>query len=411
MDLQAIRAALKNAPRLWVLRGAIILCILFLTPLAIQNFDPLPEDFIAYWAVGRLVASGDNPYSLDAMLAVQQSAGYIEERPVMVWYPPWTLPLFVPFGFLPFRIGWLVWFSLDLGLILFCADWLWRYFGGAASLRWLAWSGSLLTSYSLYALTYTQATPWMLLGLVLFLRAIKDDPKNKKDNPLLWGVKVGLGLFLISIKPQALALFWILLGLWMLKNRRLDVLLAGASSFLIAAGLITALYPPIWEKYLALLQEYPPDFWATPTLGFIVRQIVGMEHFWLQYLGAFIGFVWAIWYWRHHQRSWNWDKALPAISLASLITATHTWTHDQVLLIPAQMTVMVRLAQMGWTPATIRFLLAWIILQISSFFLHFWISDAWFFWQAPAIALLFTASLQYNSRRKEIRATNTEPPV
>ncbi len=57
-------------------------------------------DFLEYWAAGRLLAFGDNPYDGDRMHALEHAAGRTEDG-ILMWNPPRTLPLVLPFGLLP----------------------------------------------------------------------------------------------------------------------------------------------------------------------------------------------------------------------------------------------------------------------------------------------------------------------
>src|SRR3954449_5872055 len=56
-------------------------------------------DFVEYWAAGRLNAAGENPYDPERIHEVEHEA---EEHPntVLMWNPPWTLTLVMPFGLL-----------------------------------------------------------------------------------------------------------------------------------------------------------------------------------------------------------------------------------------------------------------------------------------------------------------------
>src|SRR5258707_11971058 len=63
-----------------------------------------PDDFLQYWAAGRLNATGGNPYHADELLPLQQAAGRPAARSAgMMWEPPWGPTLALPFGILPLR--------------------------------------------------------------------------------------------------------------------------------------------------------------------------------------------------------------------------------------------------------------------------------------------------------------------
>ena len=393
--------------RIWLFRFLAVGLILVLLPFILQNFHPLPQDFIAYWASGRLHLAGGNPYSPDQMLLLQQANGWTLDLPLMVWYPPWAMPLFLPFGTLPFAAGWLIWFCLCLGLILFCADRLWRLYRGSLHLRWLAWLTAVFCSYTLFNLVFTQASPFILFGVVLFMAQIQypllEASQNEKTprQPVWNLVLLGISLVLISIKPQALYLFWPAAGLWALTRKRWNVIAAGGAAFLAAAALSTVFNPEIWGNYLHLLNEFPPDFWATPTIGFLLREIFSLDQFWVQFPGLLLGLAWLAWRWKQAGRNWSWQDEMPVLIAVSLITAAHAWTHDQILLLPAQMQVTARLVNKGYPPGTALLVAAWALVNIASIVLHFWVSDAWFFWQAPVFLGLYWYGMRITSTESD----------
>ncbi len=57
----------------------------------------VPIDFTAFWAAGRLATEGEDPYNPAIVWATQQATGLQSEVAVMMWNPPWTLALTVPF--------------------------------------------------------------------------------------------------------------------------------------------------------------------------------------------------------------------------------------------------------------------------------------------------------------------------
>src|SRR5262245_1983579 len=60
-------------------------------------------DFVEYWAAGRLNAHGENPYDPERVHELERQAGRTEEG-VLMWNPPWTLTLVMPFGLFPARL-------------------------------------------------------------------------------------------------------------------------------------------------------------------------------------------------------------------------------------------------------------------------------------------------------------------
>src|ERR1700687_1555271 len=75
-----------------------------------------PDDFVEYWAAGRLNAAGENPYDPEKLLPLERQAGRDTDEAVMMWNPPWTLLLVMPFGLLPARFSQLLWLALHLAV-------------------------------------------------------------------------------------------------------------------------------------------------------------------------------------------------------------------------------------------------------------------------------------------------------
>ena len=59
-------------------------------------------DFIEYWSASRVLVQGGNPYDSAELLAAQRGAGWVDPKPIMMWNPPWTFPLLIPFSMLSF---------------------------------------------------------------------------------------------------------------------------------------------------------------------------------------------------------------------------------------------------------------------------------------------------------------------
>ena len=111
--------------------GVILIGLLMADGLA-SGSVPYMNDFVAYWAVGRLLLEGGNPYGVEAILELQRSIGSRFVDAGVVRNPPWTLPLLLPFASLDFAAGWYAWMLSQIVLVGGCAAVLWRLFAGRA---------------------------------------------------------------------------------------------------------------------------------------------------------------------------------------------------------------------------------------------------------------------------------------
>src|SRR5262245_20872546 len=158
----------RRPARLCVLVVALLVAVAGLawqlarTPVALPLFD-----FVEYWAAGHLNAAGANPYDPDLVHELERQTGRTEPG-VLMWNPPWTLTLVMPFGVLPVRLAHVLWLLMQFAALGLAADLLWRLYGGDAGRRWLAWLVAFTFLPSLFALTAGQVAPLILLGAVLF---------------------------------------------------------------------------------------------------------------------------------------------------------------------------------------------------------------------------------------------------
>src|SRR5437763_1134969 len=84
-------------------------------------------------AAGPVAAmSPRNPYDATALLIDQQPAGLTEAKPVVMYNPPWTLALAMPFGAMNFALARSLWLALQMATLLWCASRLWLLYGGEA---------------------------------------------------------------------------------------------------------------------------------------------------------------------------------------------------------------------------------------------------------------------------------------
>ncbi len=77
-----------------------------------------PVDYMEYWSAGRATLAGQNPYDGEVLYSHQRQIGNESGAALMMWNPPWTLPLTMAIGTIPWRLGQLVWFALNMAAVL-----------------------------------------------------------------------------------------------------------------------------------------------------------------------------------------------------------------------------------------------------------------------------------------------------
>jgi hypothetical protein len=284
------------------------------------------QDFVEYWAAGRLNALGQNPYDPVTLHHQEQEASPNLTEAIMMWNPPWTLTVAMPFGLLPPRAGFVVWLLLQLAVVLGCVDWLWRYYGGPARFRWVAWAVSLGFAPTFFVLRMGQIGPLILLGITGFLYLEQRAGRRRYG----WA---GAVVVLAAIKPHLVYLFALAVLLWALERRRWSLLAGGTLALAILTAIPLACNPKVIQQYRYALSAYPPQF-LCPTIGALLRLAFGMERLWLQFIPMIFGLGWFALHWLRHRRTWVWADQTPVLLLASFLTASYgVWSFDLVVLL------------------------------------------------------------------------------
>jgi hypothetical protein len=364
--------------RIWLL-GAALAVALF--GLAAQQAQPgqglgaLPlYDFVEYWAAGRLLAGGENPYDPVRMDELERQAGRTEEA-ILMWSPPWALALVAPLGLLDVRTAHQLWLLFHLVVLLGCADVLWRHFGGPDNLRWLSWLVALTFIPTGMALLAGQISPLLLLGAAGFLVCARRR----------WDVLAGAFTVLLAIKPHLTYLFWIALLPWAVVSRRWLLLLGGAGTGVALTAVAVALDPGVLGHYWHTFTQSPPAQYRSPTLGTLLRLIAGEGHFRWQFVAMVPGGVWLAWRGWRRRRDWDWDEQLPLLLLVSMLTAAYgAWPFDLVLLLVP----VLRTAVLLRGSPRLRIVAGAVFVAITALALGLVAREAeylWFIWMTPAL--------------------------
>jgi hypothetical protein len=287
--------------------------------------------FVQYWASARLLLRGGDPYALDQVHAVQGQAGWPAEKPLnfIMWNPPWTLTVVLPFGVLPFVAGRLLWNLMLLGVLLGCVNALWRWYGGEERLRSVAWVAAFTFFPTLMEMHAEQISPLLLLGVVGFVCLVE----KKRD------VAAGACAALLTIKPHLLLPFGTVLLLWAAHEQRCRVLVGGLLAGVVAVGVPLAFDPNVLGQYRQSLAhrdavpDLDPTGTITPTLGAALRLAFGGEPAWLQFVPAVLASAWVAAHWFARRRTWEWRTELPLLVAVSVVAAPYAFVYDFVLLL------------------------------------------------------------------------------
>lgn len=290
----------------------------------------LPKDFLEYWAAGRLAAQGDNPYDAVQLLAEQRTADPGRADAVMMWNPPWTLPLYLPLGVLPARWASLVWVGLQLVAVMLACDLLWRIYH-PTGLRWVGQVVGVSFVGTSWLMAYGQNTGLLLLGLAGFLHF------TRNDRPIAAGVCAAL----TALKPHLLAGFGVLLLADCVTRRGRTTIAAGVGVIALSLGLAHLTTPGVAQQFLAAVRDPGPGAvplhgWTLPVPSYWLRMAVNPQWFWVQFVPCAVAWIALVaWRFRAGDR-WDWPRAMPWVVAVSVLTTPYGgWIFDlPVLLVP-----------------------------------------------------------------------------
>lgn len=310
---------------------ALVLAAVFLSHRFLTDTRILPpDDFVEYWAAGRLNALGQNPYDPGLLMPLEVAAGRPLEQAILMWNPPWTLTLAMPLGLLPSRVGQLVWLVVNLVLMLVSVELARRIYWPTLAI-WLGWGTALLFLPTWYALLSGQISACLLWGMAGFLWC-------QRCNRPYWA---GACAAFAAVKPHIVLLFWLALALEAIHRRRWAHIVGGLLAGLLATLIPLAANPQVVQQYLELVTEprsqevhRPLTSHPNPTLGYFLRLLINPEVFAWQYVPTAIGMIWLLGYWWGHRRNWDWQERLPLVLLVSFVTASYgAWPYDLVVLL------------------------------------------------------------------------------
>jgi hypothetical protein len=291
------------------------------------------RDFEEYWTAGDVFLRGGNPYDpADLSASLRNATGTSRDDPTMMWNPPWTLPLTVPFAFLPIRLAHVLWVAVQVGLVLGSVRILVRIYGVPDTVRGPLFAAVLLFPPTVFLLVYGQIGGVCLFGVAGFLFFLQ------RDRP----IAAGLCVALTAIKPHLLFAFGLFLILEALVSRRVLVaVLTGAAALAVAAGLAWLINPHVYADYLTGMNAASGEVeyktvrdWRLPLVSYWLRMWTAPDRFWVQFVPMVVVAVGTAVYWWATRRNRDWPRQTPTLVLFSLLAAPYGgWLFDLVLLL------------------------------------------------------------------------------
>ena len=303
-----------------------------------------PKDFVEYYSAARVHAGGGDPYDGAQLMPWQVAMMPPGEHTgvVMLWTPPWTLPLYTPFGWLDPNAAHLAWLATQSLLLLLSGLALAAVYGGGRRWAWLVPVGVLLTSFeTTRLLVYGQNSALVLAGLSGFLYF-----RTRK-----YPFAAGLVGALTAVKPHLLLPFATLLLLVARAPAGGRVLLGGVAALSLGSALALLPNRAIFADFLGAITAPTSETavavtdWELPLASYHLRMALDPAQFRWQFRPAALacrGYA-AV---RVRAASpWDWPARLPLVVLVSLLSAPYgAWVFDLVLLtLPVTATVFLAL--------------------------------------------------------------------
>jgi hypothetical protein len=361
------------------------------------------QDFVEYWAAGRLNAVGENPYDRSILHQCERTVSPHLTEAIMMWNPPWTLSIAMPFGLLPVTLAHWLWLLFQALLIAGSVLWIWRRYGGPVDRRWVALAIAAGFAPTWFVLNMGQISPLILLGVIGFLHF-----QERRQDAL-----AGASLVLAGLKPHLLVPFAAAVLLWVLYNRRWRVLLGAAIAVIaLSIGPLVS-NPAVFAEYWQALGQTPPQM-LSPTFGSLLRLLFGPQYFRLQFVPMLLGLGWLLVRWYQNRQRWDWIAEAPPLLLASFLTAPYGgWPFDLVVLLLPVLQAAIAAGRRG--EGTVFFgvvallgfdLMAWLMRNVhySTYY--------WYAWMTPfVIYVWWSLNRGGNIQRKDARGAKEIPGV
>jgi glycosyl transferase family 87 len=340
------------------------------------------RDSLSYWAAARLLVQHQNPYSHDAVLALERQSGYSADRPLVLRTPPWSLFMVLPLGLVNPLAAWVCW----LGLLFLCLT-----VGVRVCARLYHQPNVSRMAFTVAAYLFApvaaclvsgQMGLLLMIGVILFLRWVDHRP-----------FLAGLVLIFPFAKPHLLAQFWLVLLIWVAVRRKRQVALGFGTALMMATLLALFFDPHVFRHYREMLQQAAIGNEFIPALSGVLRLLFFRRHFWVQFLPMAIGIGWSLWYLHKNWPAWDWKVHGPALLVVAVLTTPYEWLSDETVLLPAILQALVFILGIGaalrlWSKLILVGigLLDGLLLLILRFQIpfstgiYFWSSLVWFGW-------------------------------
>ena len=338
------------------------------------------RDSVEYWSAGKLLVHHGNPYSVPDVLALERSAGYRSDRPLMFRCPPWALWMTLPVAFLSAYWAWVTWLAILLICLVSSMRIAWRMYGNGGQPPSVFLIAGYLFAPVPACLVAGQLGFILLIGIMLFFLL-------EEDHPFLAGV----ALLIPAAKPHMFSFLWPVLVIWVIMRRKWSLMWGFAAALVLGALIAFALDPSMIQHYREMLHQQAIQHEFIPGLSGMLRMIFFRRFFWVQFIPLAIGLVWSVRYYWSNREEWSWRQHGPAILVAAVLTTPYSWITDEAVLLPAILLGVLWLYRAKLAPRSQLAVIVFVLLNLLLLMIlkaqvpfntgiYFWSSLVWFSW-------------------------------
>lgn len=347
------------------------------------------RDVIAYWAAGRLMLDGRDPYDADAVRQLEQSAGWTAEGFEIMRNPPFAFFLIAPLGLTSLRLGTIFWTIALFASLLISIQLISNALGRPNDkTRFLC----LFLAPVLTCVTAGQFGLFLLLGISLFLYL--------QQRNLFFA---GTAILVCTFKPHLFMPFGLVLLLWIIYKRHLRVFAGFIISVLVMVAIALLIDPKAFSHYSNMMATaQPTEHPFVPTLSKLFRLLVHPESVWLQFLPVALGCIWSAWYFIRNRDVWEWTNHGLLVLIVSVGCAPYAWFTDESLLVAPILAGLYRSQTEGRSLLPFALINFFLIAEVVK---GYWITTPYFVWSVPA----WLAWYLYASRGASNFSTESTP--
>jgi hypothetical protein len=308
--------------------GCVIFFILWIAISLPKTYNGYVEaDFYDFWAGGRAIVEGRNPYNPADWKAIRSAFEGDWVANSFSVYPLLTNLLFAPLSLLPLSIAASVWLILSqfmvLGSVLLCIT-------SADFEGWRRYLIFILIGVILFRPTIVTVRNGQLGGFLLLLLSLSIW-LWKRGHWFLGGLTLGF----FATKPSLAVPFFLVFGIWFLIKRRWNVI-GGMVISVVLLFVSFLIFDIDWffawlasgSNKLVLMEPYVPSIWG------LVASLTGRSYHWFVY-GAMITLLILSVTFLSLYRKRGLDEFLLVIFLIpiTILLAPYIWNYDQIYLI------------------------------------------------------------------------------